>query len=122
MRGLWYNDSMSASGHSLCDLLSMPTQTSYCFFAQDKSAEGEVDILGRLDPGQFFSYQFLVRDINVNYSYMLPQGDYRVVFAASPAAFPTLKAGLPEPMCDAVVRSPRLEGHEFVAVYYFDPQ
>lgn len=112
----------AAAGYSLCDLLSMPTQSSYCFFAQDKSGEGEIDILGRLDPNQFFSYQHLLRDINVNYGYMLPRGDYRVVFAASPAAFSTLKAGMPEPMSHAVVRSPRLEGHEFVAVYYFDPE
>lgn len=119
---MWYNAYMSVPSHSLCDLQNMSTQTSYCFFAQDKSSEGEVNILGRLNPEQFFSYHFLLRDLNVNYSYLLPQGDYRVVFAASPRAFSTLKAGMPEPMNEAVVCSSRLEGDEFVVVYYFDPE
>ena len=113
---------MSMASHSLFDLQNMSTQTSYCFFAQDKSAAGEINILGRLNPAEFFSYHFLMRDINVNFSYMLPQEDYRIVFAASPKAYPTLQAGLPEPLCDAVVRSDRLKDFEFVVVYMFDPE
>ena len=113
---------MSAASHSLFDLQNMSTQTSYCFFAQDKSEHGEIDILGRIDPSQFFSYHFLLRDINVNFNYMLPREDYRIVFAAGPRAYPTLKAGLPEPLCDAVVRSERLKDLEFVVVYLFTPE
>lgn len=108
---------MTEAAHSVTNFESMRTQTSYCYYAQDKSRVGEVCVLGKLCPDEWFSYNELLRDVNENYGYMLPTGNYRIAVAASPDAFPTFKTGLPAEFAGAVVRSERLINFEFVIVY-----
>ena len=111
---------MTSTAHHITDFEHMRTQTSYCYYVQDKSRQGEINILGKLNPEEWFSYQLLLRDLNNNFGDMLPTGNYRLAIVASPAAYPTLKSGLPDPMNNAVIPSGRLQGHEFVVVYMLD--
>lgn len=108
---------MTEAAHSVTNFEYMRTQTSYCYYAQDKRQIGEVCVLGKLQPNEWFSCNELLRDVNENYGYMLPTGNYRIAIAASPEAYPTFKTGLPPDLADMVVRSERLINFEFVIVY-----
>jgi hypothetical protein len=108
---------MTETAHSITNFESMRLQTSYCYYAQDKKQAGEVCVLGKLRPNEWFCYNELLRDVNENYGYMLPAGNYRIAIAASPEAYPTFRTGLPPELSGVVVRSERLINYEFVLVY-----